>query len=532
MRSLQLPITLTPAKTSGASRGLTITRRPFASMSSSIPPPVSGPLKPGLVHKPTTYAATKTFEELLHKDYVSHHCFVNDLGFHNHLPHHLVAAYDMGAPPALLKLIYEDELPILRPLDRQGTDITESNWTTRLGEHNVWELSGIFSDQVAKDGVEETMRKYVMSAEANGNGAAMLGRFLAGAFHPFMQVGFGVELGQDYIVAQALAMAAVTSPDFTNFILEMSSGLIPISNTADGVTLLALLREVYDSPILDPILPYDPTSQTNDRLEQVTSRNPQCGAELKRIYSKWSLGTTLTGAAASAHFAIKAEECLWQATLLLAATGLKPGHAPRLDFFLMHILTSALCIPSLLSVLRDPLHKAQLLQGYVRASALFMLSRGRPRIDIPLLMAYTASPRPSASLVKHSGSHGDALGNPSTEGETDPWLPIVQNALHHKDAHVIKAVRTLYYCAQRYGTTPPGGAIGARGIGEDGNGNGTGVETHRGAGEMDGSIFVRAAAVMSDTLGWVAYGEVEGDWDTTALGWDAAWDYAKGSVRV
>jgi hypothetical protein len=46
----------------------------------------------------------------------------------------LVAAYDMGAPPALLKLIYEDEAPTLRPIDRQGEDITEANWTTRLGE--------------------------------------------------------------------------------------------------------------------------------------------------------------------------------------------------------------------------------------------------------------------------------------------------------------------------------------------------------------------------------------------------------------
>lgn len=46
----------------------------------------------------------------------------------------LVAAYDMGAPPALLKLIYEDLAPTLRPINRQGEDITEANWTTRLGE--------------------------------------------------------------------------------------------------------------------------------------------------------------------------------------------------------------------------------------------------------------------------------------------------------------------------------------------------------------------------------------------------------------
>jgi hypothetical protein len=46
----------------------------------------------------------------------------------------LVAAYDLGAPPALLKAIYDDTIPTLRPVDRQGEDITEGNWTTRLGD--------------------------------------------------------------------------------------------------------------------------------------------------------------------------------------------------------------------------------------------------------------------------------------------------------------------------------------------------------------------------------------------------------------
>jgi hypothetical protein len=93
---------------------------------------------------------------------------------------------------------------------------------------------------------------------------------------------------------------------------------------------------------------------------------------------------------------------------------------------------------------------------------------------------------------------------------------MLQSALHHKDAHVLKVVRMLYYCALRYGSTAPGGAIGAR--------DRDGKETHVGAGEMDGTVFVRAAGVVSDTLGWVAYGGKEGRWDQSALGWDAAWE--------
>ncbi|KAJ7816247.1 hypothetical protein B0H13DRAFT_2380529 [Mycena leptocephala] len=479
---------------------------------STIAPPTPQPIQPGVIHSAATYSSAKVLEELLHKDYVSHHCFFNDLGFHNHLPHHLVAAYDMGAPPALLKLIYEDLAPTLRPIDRQGEDITEANWTTRLGERKAYgSYLAFFADQITKNGVQETFRRYVMAPEANGNEALMFARLLGGALHPFLQVGFGVEFGQDYMIAEGLGMAAVTSGETAKFVLDIPSGLPEIANTSKGVTLLALLREVYDSPVLKPVMPYEPNAMLSTRFQKLT-QNADRAAELKRIYAKWSIDTTLTGPASDAEFANKAEECLWQATLLLAATG-KPNHAPRLDFFLMHVLTSSLCIPSLLRILPDPVHKAQLLQGYARTSALFVLLRGRPRVNVPLLMSYTAFPRPP----KHAAPGGpDALGDPLKDGETNAWPAMLQSALHHKDAHVLKVVRMLYYCALRYGPTAPGGAIGAR--------DRDGKETHVGAGEMDGTVFVRAAGVVSDTLGWVAYGGKEGRWDQSALGWDAAWE--------
>ncbi|KAJ7046092.1 hypothetical protein C8F04DRAFT_987792 [Mycena alexandri] len=489
------------------------------SSTQDVSPPSPQTVRPGLIHSASTDASAQVLGDLLRKDYVAHHCFFNAKGFHNHLGHHLVAAYDLGAPPALLKIIYEDEAPAQRPVDRQGEDITEANWTTRLGQEKAYgSYLVFFSDQIAKNGVQETLRKWVMAPEANGNDAFMLGRLLGGALHPFLQVGFGVEFGQDYMFSQGLALAAVTSPEVSKIVLDMPSGIPKIEPTSKGVTLLSLLREVYDSPTLEPILPYDPDALLMSRVRKIAA-DPERSAAFKRIYAKWSIDTTVTGAAATQEFAAKAEECLWQATLLVAATG-KPNRAPRLDFFLMHVLTSAICLPSMVSLLSDPVHKAQLLQGYARVTALYVILRGRPRIDIPLLMSYSEFPRPPAQAHVAQGG-ADALGDPRKGGETDPWLAIVQNALHHKDSHVVKAIRSLYYGAQRYGQRAAGGAIGARDELKEGK------ETHVGAGEMDGTIFVRAAGVVSDTLGWVAFGEKEGDWDRSALGWDAAWDSEK-----
>ncbi|KAJ7437915.1 hypothetical protein B0H11DRAFT_2359306 [Mycena galericulata] len=451
-------------------------------------PRVILPIQPGLVHTPSTHEATVVLEELLCKDYVSHHIFFNDLGFHDHISHHLVSAYDMGASPALLKLIYQNVSQIMRPLD-QKEDITESNWTARLGEYKAYSsYLAFFSDQISKQGMEETFQKYVMAPSANGNDSLMFARFFEGAIHPFIHAGLGAEFGNDFMFAQGLALCAVTESEMTEFVLDQPSNLPEIKETTKGVTLLALLREVYDSAILKPVLPDNPNAPAMERFRKFTQQ-PERGAELRRIYAKWSIDTTLTGAASDKEFDSKVEECLWQATLILAATG-RPNRSPIMDFFLMHVLTSAL--------------------SYARSVALWVLVRGRPRIGIPLMMSYTDSPGPAA--------HGLPGGADALDAAANPWLAIIQNALQHKDAHVIKTVRALYYCAQRYGLTAPGEAIGAR--------DEEGGETHVGAGKMDGSVFVRAAGVVTETLGWVAYGGKAGDWDRSpiALGWDAAWD--------
>lgn len=121
---------------------------PPMSPTNDIPPPPSQPIQPGLINSATTHTSAQLLEHLLRKDYVSHHCYFNEKGFHNHLSHQyvspgfvlscllfisLVAAYDLGGPPALLQKIYDVDAPTQRPIDRQGEDLTETNWTTRLG---------------------------------------------------------------------------------------------------------------------------------------------------------------------------------------------------------------------------------------------------------------------------------------------------------------------------------------------------------------------------------------------------------------
>ena len=280
--------------------------------------------------------------------------------------------------------------------------------------------------------------------------------------------------------------------------------------TSQNITLLEVLAQVYESKILHPPMPYDPNALLSARVNFALANG---GAEeIHRICSQYGL----FGDFKEADLASKVEECIWVSTLLLGSTG-KEGRKPRLDFFLMHLVTSSLFLHPFFAVLKKPAHKAALLNVYIRTLVLITLTRGRPRINPKLLMSYTDIPRPPVSTGNSPAPSSTSLGNPKNDADYNPWPAIIEAVQYHHDSHVPKTLRTLILASQRYGDKAPGTAIGA--FHRD-----SGVETHSGTGKMDGTIFVRVAGMVMDTLGWVSYGQKEGDWDRSALGWDAAWD--------
>ncbi|KAJ6507852.1 hypothetical protein C8R47DRAFT_1036611 [Mycena vitilis] len=474
------------------------------------------PLQNGLVNLPGSSATSIALvQHLLKKDYEEHHCFWTNSGLHNHLPHHLLAAHDLGAPPAVLQAIFDNEVGMQQPLRQPGSKtpsekLMPANWTTRIGKAEAYaDYLDFFSAQIATKGIAQVMQQYVFAASANGNGTMMLIRLVSGLMHPFIQLGYGIEFGQDFMVASGLAQAAVTLPGGVS-VFEMHAALPTVAYAiSPGPSLLELLREVYESPLLVPVMPYDPDALMSKRLRDWMS-DPKRAAEIRRIYGKWSLNPE----GGDAEIEAKVRECIAQATLLLASTS-KPDRMPRADFFLMHYLTGALFLPTVLKALDNMSAKAQLLNAYVRVAALILMLRGRPRINVPLLMSCTAFPGPPPpSIANFSPADPSALG--TTPTESNPWLSIAQNALHHPEEHVPKAVRALYYAAQQYGYAAAGELVPAF--------DASGAEIHDGLAKLDGTVFIRAAGFVSNVSGWVVAGQKGGDyWDRSGLGWEEAW---------
>ncbi|EIW59226.1 uncharacterized protein TRAVEDRAFT_147129 [Trametes versicolor FP-101664 SS1] len=499
-------------------------------MATSAEPKLSPTIRQGVLNLPgATFETQRTAERLLAEDRERHHCFWGRVGFHNHLSHHILAAYDLGAPAALLQKIFDAESK--EPWDLYTMNRTEGgaveplqeevsaeNWTRFLGDGKYYpSYLAFFTREVVAHGTGETLEKYIFAPAANGNGAQMLLRFIGGALHPLIQMGYAVEFGSDPMVAQALAQTAVHDA-FQPDLFDLTSAPPPQDTLtykstdhthrqpSKGHSLLSILRQAYDSDIMKPVMPYDPDALLSARLRAACADGRP--AEIRRLSALWQIDT----ARGQAELDDKAEELLWAATLLLVGSG-RRGRAPRLDFFLMHMLNASLFVPSLLKAVPSMESRATLLRALVPVLLIYLTVRGRPRIDAELAMSYTDAPRaPNEQRLQPDAS---AIGSPQEPADFNPWPAMVASVVYAPDAHTLKAVRTMYYAAQRYGRTPPGGAIGAFDT--------EGRETHAGIAKVDGSIFVRAAGVVMDTLGWVTHGQKEGSWDRSALGWDDAW---------
>ncbi|KAI0648046.1 hypothetical protein C8Q79DRAFT_905924 [Trametes meyenii] len=486
-------------------------------------------IRQGLLNLPgATWETKRTVERLLEEDREKRHCFTNRLGFHNHLSHHLLAAYDLGAPSAVLQKIYGVEgegLPWnVDHKEGTGSDeplsgVTVQNWRDFLGDAKYYAgYLRFFTQEVVQHGVGDVLEQYVFSPAANGNEAYMLLRFIGGALHPLIQTGYAAEFGSDAMVAQALAQAAVHKAfqpelfDFTSLPqLEKAEYKAREPNHRQpfkGHSLLSIIRQAYDSEIMTPVLPYDPNALLSARFRAACTEERR--AEIRRLSVLYHVDTSH----GQPEFDYKVEELIWTTTLLLVGSG-RRGRKPRLDFFLMHFLNASLFVPSLLAAIPNVESKAALLRAFVPTLLIYLTIRGRPRIDAVLAMTYTDTPRPPNGSESLPEPEPASIGDPRRAEDFNPWPSIVASVIHAPDAHTLKAIRTLYYAAQRYGQTPPGSVPGAFDT--------EGRETHEGIAKVDGSLFVRAAGVVMDTLGWVTYGQPAGEWDRSALGWDDAW---------
>ncbi|KAF8597037.1 hypothetical protein BDV93DRAFT_562709 [Ceratobasidium sp. AG-I] len=470
----------------------------------------------------TTPESTETLRKLLKENHRRFHIFFNEKGFHNHLSHHLFAAYSLGAPPSILQAAFDEHASYQRPAFKSPEPVTRSNWTKFLGNENFYHsYMNFFNDEIEANGLDATVQYFIFSHDANwaGEEPRMLDRFLAGLLHPMIHFGHAAEFGVPGMAVEGLAQAAVHKSSYS----ELWSAKFfdhPFDPPGSSGYLSSLTAALSLSPKSSTIKP-KPHTHALTILSRVLADSRLGAGNTCRFESESKFTDTLKGAgeilreyaelwtvgSGKEEIQERVEELQWFVAVLFGLGGWKKDRAFRADFFLVHLVTSDLFIPSILSLLKPP-QQANLLKAYFAVALGYFVSRGRPSIDVKGFFENTsADPKPPSD----SSSTNDQAGN--------PWYTVLSATLPHKDEHHVKAERALAHGAALYGTRP-------RGFFKN-----TELED---AEYLDGTLFVRVGGLLMGALKWenaLVPGGIgkpvrddddddEFGWDRAGLGWD------------
>ncbi|KAF5347796.1 hypothetical protein D9756_010285 [Leucocoprinus leucothites] len=502
----------------------------FTGPSAHPPSVLSPPRFPGI-----TADSAKALIDCLKDNYKRWHIFFNYTRFHNHSMHHTCCIYALGVHGDVIRDAYEVYTRQLRPAFESPEPITDENFEKHLGDENFYDsYVNYFTDYAREHGVHNTLEKFVFSREYNTPGRAMLSRFVSGGMHPMIHIGYWAELGLPILVVEGLALGAVHDKDISKLFPEvffnsiwavpdpavpkapsyMSSVTGTFKNAASYIvpglgSPAKPNEEVHALTILARVLADDSLTlpQDLDELNLVKNTVAEHHDKILDLALAWTIDPSRPG-----ELDRKVEEIGWFAMVGYGVAGwtwcnkTRPneGRPFNADFFMVHLATSVIFIPSILAKLESLHCKIAFLRSYLAALIAQFVSRGRPKLDVagfykspmsePYPMPYNELPTPSKDVLL--GPDAIPARNP------DPWLPLLQTTMVHPDTHLPKCIRSLAWLAARLGTTPAG-YFGSPDVCPEGA-----VKTELpGAEYLDGSLFLRVAGMTCARMGRVGQGE-------------------------
>ncbi|KAH7886675.1 hypothetical protein F5I97DRAFT_1025320 [Phlebopus sp. FC_14] len=458
--------------------------------------------------------ATDVLIKTLEDNHVRWHIFFNYKGFHNHAAHHLLAIWAMGASGPVIDAAYVTHCEYQRPAFESPGHITQSNVFKHLGDERYYSAYlDFFTTEILKKGLSECLEEYVFSPHANFSRnfaeeqPEMLSRFVEGVFHPLIHTGYGAEFGLVGISAEGLAMTAVhgANPDLLSrsWFPDVISSPTGKGSKRSALSILALVA-------CDPRFSNIKKTEDESMYAQVLKEQ---GSVLQEYAQMWVIDIS-----SGIGIAEAAEGLSWLNTIIYGVGGYSAGKPFKGDFFLMHLLTSSLFLPSLLLSIPKYSSRRLLLLTYFTASLAYYLARGRPRLDVRSFYKGTGQllhkvPGPSPSPAPKT------LPKPTSDHALTPngWFSVIQTTLVHPNEHLCKAQRALAHYSTLYGVRKKGWCAPptkeGRMVSDAQLAREEEAEGKMGLEELDGTLFLRVAMLTLHRLGWMREGETEKEWD-------------------
>ncbi|KAL0576647.1 hypothetical protein V5O48_005347 [Marasmius crinis-equi] len=455
--------------------------------------------------------STKTLKSVLEDNHKKHHIFFNEKRFHNHIAHRALAVWALGADGDIIQAGYETDSSYQRPAFESPEPITRDNFNEHLGDERFYDAYlKFFTSQLDQKSVSDILEEFVFASAVNfgsksnaGKHPEMLNRFLDGLVHPLIHTGYGVEFSIPGLVAEGLAETAVhlasssavlppaafTSdpvPSVGSLTSRLHSFAFRTKETADGksssphafTTLARFLADETIKPVRE------------EEQDMYATALEQSGDAIYKHVSEWATFDPSDPEVVKR----KVEELQWTNALLYAVSGFQAADDKsfKADFFMMHLVTSSLFLPSLIALL-SPSSQLVLLRGYFASCLGWYVSRGKASLDIEAFFAADTSHPELEAPGKPSPNALISSSNPN------PWLAIINQAINHKDDHLPKIQRALGHYSTLYGSRTAGG-------------DEFSSTELKGADKIDGTLFIRAAGLTTKRVGG-DHGPDDRDWD-------------------
>ncbi|KAI6106630.1 hypothetical protein EDD16DRAFT_1695428 [Pisolithus croceorrhizus] len=423
----------------------------------SLPPSVLSPQRlPG-----TSVESLAALQYVLKDNHKRWHIFHNDLKQHNHIAHRALALYALGGSGPLIRGFYEqdsgEQLPPIEPPEA----ITSTNFLDHLGDERYYKAYiTFFGQEINEKGIPVVLEQYIFSdrfqyQEGASDQPEMLSRFIE-----HVKISTETQPG-----TSGLALAAVQDlfgNEFypKHFFTEGAQVTTEVAaHLVSSLTLGGADTHVFDiiaRIVRDDILKVDNGPQAvAQHAARIRAYATQKG-EIER----------------------KMEELIWLSSAVYAIGAFDEVKGFAADFYLMHVVTSSLFLPSLITSL-TPGSQVLLLRAYLVVVLTWWVARGRPDLNIKSFMVST-----STRLTSPASKGNDSSVCPNEH--PNPFLPIIQTSILHPDNHLAKLQRSFAHFSTVYGNRPAGYH------------KGTELE---GAELLDGSLFVRAALLTANYMG-------------------------------
>ncbi|KAL4778098.1 hypothetical protein BJX76DRAFT_363056 [Aspergillus varians] len=329
-----------------------------------------------------TESSAKAASEVLQEDLEKHHVYFNNMGFHNHIPHHILTIYALGASPTEIRAAYDRNKTYQRPAlpaDGQAVEALhdERKFKEALGnDKNYADFLAFFQQEIERVGVESVLGRYLFAGDGDGdeNAESMMARLFGGLLHPIIHLGFALEFNQPALIAEALAQTAIhdewTGPRFL-FPAEKAAGGI---GKEGGKPMLQILEEARADRKLAGSVRWDDGNKLRDG---VLRRAPE---EMIRFASQYRV----------------AEGQMWErfaeivdVAVYYTSTSQRPTKEIKFDFYYIHAVNSSIFFTKILALdFLSTRTKLRLLEWKGRMDLIMYISRNAPELYLDEVTKY------------------------------------------------------------------------------------------------------------------------------------------------